>query len=725
MTYSITEIEKQFAQHSQTLSNKIHEYEAKLVNYPNVFQEFQQKVASKGKIDLKDDPLYPDHVEAKKKFNEFLELLKVDLEKLDNDEGKKILDEYKNLNSELQTLRRFAEFYNTYYTFTKNMDKFKNQLKIFCEKNKTLSSETKIQLEEYANFIEQLILFYQNLNLPSSIQADIPSTIQKLVEKLQSKEFTTYVFMLNELIMSQTEIDELLRPLSRELISVKVEEESLNPSNMYTSMPMQYLTKMPLIFRDISSDLNKIPNIDKAKDLAKTAQDLANKNSHSVNNQRAMYEDISKTMSNPKLTWQEKKIFFLRSILELHLNTPLQEIVFTKYSRNFFSTYLREIVEHEYKDKPKVLAALGVRELNENLFANPNYDAKLFENLFQETKDPFWLVLKSTLPVNELCPLNIKVDAYIQLAAHFSDGQLGKTEKYIGALNMAQDAYAIVNQFPVPEMIELIKKTFNFSQVDKSDIDPGKSKLFGGWILLKILKKEKKDPQAAKQAMEICNGLRDAQFSEQKSPLHRSMLSMLKRSKTEKLDSSPATGAAAAAIIDENPLTSLESNSSATNSDDDYLLIGDDISSDVLSEEIERDSEMDNILSKLFDFLDNKITIKEKNQNSQPAKLEQDPPPKKQGLARQSYFNTVPTLESDKTILSELKQTIVRSFTQDEREELCTKILRNRFFQNTIKLFIQENSELLSKFFKTPNDITVTELMNNLLKLNDRLSPRI
>lgn len=217
---------------------------------------------------------------------------------------------------------------------------------------------------------------------------------------------------------------------------------------------------------------------------------------------------------------------------------------------------------------------------------------------------------------------------------------------------MAQNAYAVANQYPHEDLSMLIESTFNFSS-ESSDQRRSKNlaanhSQFGPWIQSKIKEKEVKD-LTAHLALEICDDLRKMDIhSPESKPLQRAMVSMLKRKAVDAtLFAEADLGNDASALPIRAPLSEPDIDSS---SDSDYLELGEDEEDDYLDIGPELKKQIDesvteasgqigreSVIEELIAHLEKSIQIREESRRIEkelsPAKVEK-PPQARLGLAR-------------------------------------------------------------------------------------------
>lgn len=721
MTYDMKIINDEYDIKSSIFTKLESSLNTDLNRYPDIVFEYQKKYAEDHNLDSSQILMPNSPTEAKENLQKFLENISADKE-----EGQRILKDIKQIRAKLQTIMRFTEFFGTYHTFSKNMHKFKTSLETLLQESKTMKANDKLQIQEYTQAIENLLVAYQNMKLADCIGLSPLATIQALVDKLKSREFSHFKTAMSESILYGDKIQSSLTQYKDELGRITVDREKLMPPNFYTIMPFQYFLKMPLFFRDLQKSFESEGDADAEKEHAVQAFDLADHYSQSINKEKAIYDEITKGVLELNGKDKELKVFLLRSILELHLNSPLQTIEAIHYTQNFFSPFIKELIHDKYKSSPEVLAALGVSSLNDNFFEFSKYNPALLNDLYIKTKDPLWLVLKSTLEVNDKFTPKDKIETYIMLSELFYNGELGKTEKYYGALNMAQDTYAIAQRFPQRELVERAKESFNFSSTkDQAKYkDHAKAQHFGSWILAKINKKIAKGDPSSLSAKEICEALQNVNLKAPASKLHP-MVSMLRR-KPSSPNRLEHASAAETAPEDKHPPAEYESSSSSDNSeyislegdsDDDYLVI-------LPNEPIEQTSDVfvqEKLAHDIIEYLEEFVSLRETNRaesasvDHSKASIQQ-----KTGLAPHSrgFFASKQDVNYDRKLLERLRQVFIGQYA-DDIGNLKLEILRFPPFQKSLKDFIKDErySGTLNMLMSEPSEnkvMTPSELLDNL-----------
>lgn len=171
-----------------------------------------------------------------------------------------------------------------------------------------------------------------------------------------------------------------------------------------------------------------------------------------INEQKRAFEGASMSideLSSVGLDSKDKKVIALRRILNTRLNSALKP-THTEVSITILKNMLFDAYPEYFAPVDEVSAAAAAQ----NPFGTPhNLDPSTFQyrdlnKRYQETQDPLWLVLISTMPVRRgFFTLVQKTKAYIDIASAFWKGDLGAKDKYKGAFLMAEIAFGLIALF--------------------------------------------------------------------------------------------------------------------------------------------------------------------------------------------------------------------------------------------------------------------------------------
>lgn len=162
------------------------------------------------------------------------------------------------------------------------------------------------------------------------------------------------------------------------------------------------------------------------------------------------------------------KYIVLDKILSLNLGTMLQKdehyhgyvqtLLTHAYPEFFAMSDTRFVIQTIQHDKgnalyTKINTALGydISQPNaiETRIDTRQLNKDMLTQLYNETKNPLWLVLKSTKPIDDTFTANDKIDAYRELGVScFNREIVNRSEKYPLMLKLTKAAYIVASEHP-------------------------------------------------------------------------------------------------------------------------------------------------------------------------------------------------------------------------------------------------------------------------------------
>ncbi|HBD7102423.1 TPA: hypothetical protein ACT96X_001646 [Legionella pneumophila] len=432
--------------------------------------------------------------------------------------------------------------------FSADMQHLKNILITLSGNSPITENEQKI-IDKYIQKIDKLVQLYNELNdrYPLIIDKNTSpeDVIKGLNEKYMDPQFYAMMEMLASLEYDREKINSISVKYEHALIRKNIEYNQarttlapiLNPDNpirgtqtrditSFTIMPMQNLPRISMVIRAVNEQLIKFRDTDPAPDyhvneehveapktpnaaienlLTLTSGCLGRSGPKNTELQKrigeqtvANYVEALYSSRDSGASVEHKKTFFLREILNLNLNTPIEKDTDARVKD--FPSYLETILVQCYpeifalnpKEKFSIKAssnaeryinihkAIGADIMGEEVHEiklNPaQFNAARLDELYKLDHNPLWLVLKSTKPIDSNFTAEDKVKAYIELAQSYKAQKIGETKKYSGAYNMAQAAFAIAQKNP--ECQKLVDDAFG----PKSEL--------GQWIISKHSKQD-------------------------------------------------------------------------------------------------------------------------------------------------------------------------------------------------------------------------------------------
>ena len=723
MVYDIELIKTKYEEKKATIAGWKTESDAWMKGFPQKVYDLQQQTAQKFGIEF-DLPI-PSETEPASEAKDKLRKLRAFLQSDDPNiaESSQILHTYEQTKVRQATANQLTEFFKTYQTFTENMEIYQRLLQSMADKE-TVDETEKKQIKRGIRELDTLISAYQALSLTDCIHATPLETMEALATRVSSRAFEDYAAGMFELVFETSIVGTILHHHANEFKKLAIENNLVIPSvDNYTLMPMQYIAKLPLLFRDLKQKFDAESNANTVKEpyikaalQASDSFNVVDQYCKALNTQKRFLEQLEQKMEQKG---KDNKEVLLRGILDLHLNTPLQEGVVSDFVSAFISDRLRQIITEHYPMNEDILKALGISNMDENCFEVSRYDAAGLLKLFLETKDPLWLVLMSTSDVNENCSLKQKVEAYIGLAEQFYKGKLGKTEKYYGALNMAQDAYALANATPdKKDLVERVKRAFGFSDEDfkpRTCKAQAESKQFGPWIQFKIKEhasetKGHKNPRA-QAALRICDDLKSVVIDSAKPEtyLERASVSMMGKKEKDLNVGFDDSSSDDAEFVSETP-----------SSDDGYIDVYEDgAPSSLVANAHDPDTavaaekkvtDREGVIKKLINHLESYIQQKEPKDKKEPLEIT--------ALHRGRLFRVVhkASFDAERMAVNELKALLLEG-KHSENAGSLQRGLNGGGLHHTIALFMKDNPDDVNLLIGAGESGTssVLDLVSNLL----------
>lgn len=378
------------------------------------------------------------------------------------------------------------------------------------------------EIKTYLEQLDKVLLAYQDLRLMDCItqSESLAAVVLALQEKITKGLFGHYAESLSHLALCQESMQQRFLPYEKQIKSFiafnAVVKDYLGSLGAYALIPMQHLTRLPLLMMEVKDQFIKasqlttvdkrigevIPVIEKELTYFKGLAMECNEKMRAQSLSKATCVETATDEMDKKKPAQRRE-FLLKSILKLNLNNPLEQREANEVV--FFDAYLKCLLAKAYpkgfsedgtvlkgsqfNDRDNkyqlVLSALGIFDARKIVFNPELFNPKQLDALFKLDKNPLWLVLKSTIPVSEQFSAEQKISTYIELAQAFFNKQMGATQKYLGAFDMARAAYAI--KTTDPEVIQRRDKVFlPFVSVENAR-DLGKKGQFGNWMVMKPL----------------------------------------------------------------------------------------------------------------------------------------------------------------------------------------------------------------------------------------------
>ncbi len=382
-----------------------------------------------------------------------------------------------------------------------------------------LGNEESFMYDQYMKHIKEVILAFQELNLTEDTLTPSVSPEEALValkNKILSPEFTKLTEAEIKLIHSKKSMEGMYLPrkASWDQISRKISQE-VGFSNFFDiraplTSPHQYITRLPLMTKEIDKNFKKLHKLEHAEDLEQADDlgtavstqlfDRAQEFANDVNRREAVLEDMvdipAHVIEQLRSPGRSGSVALCQEILKINAHNPVTGDYKTR--GEYFPTYLTQLLIIGSTANSIDLTslegqqALGVDpDSSEQMYDPKNFNPAMLQKLFEKDHNPIWLVLKSTIPVSEHFSPSQKIIAYINLAAQYSAKQFGETGKYLGAYEMAKAAIAVAKEYPGKETDYLIDFAFSPFQTKATIGDQLQNGQFGNWIVAKTEKKQR------------------------------------------------------------------------------------------------------------------------------------------------------------------------------------------------------------------------------------------
>ena len=395
-----------------------------------------------------------------------------------------LLSDFQRLNNQLSVLRGWVD--------THGKNNKKGQL---------------ATIDMYLEKLNSLISSYEHLpSLIASINDDgtgmePEQLLEKIGARVQSPEYIQIMDQLGELVVYQTEMNEIYMMHRTELLTSEDYNQARKSSKVmgnsrseqrreisdFTSMPFQNLLRIAMPIRELNKDAKHFkstnpdyyipeqqvpeknnPKIQHFIDITSEAAERVGEAVEVVDNKIDAIKSAKAEFSKlpAKMKEEKKQGLMLRAILNLNLNSPLQNNTYASVVAP--SAYLKTVLTQAYpelflldpRNGIKVVAqdpstyidihkAIGIDLLklheaapNKTITLNPEkFDAKILDELYKDTKNPLWLVLKSTKPINETFTAVQKIQSYAELAVVFKEAK-----DPVAASTLAQAALAVAQE---------------------------------------------------------------------------------------------------------------------------------------------------------------------------------------------------------------------------------------------------------------------------------------
>lgn len=397
-----------------------------------------------------------------------------------------------------QIIGALHEFLEKNLVYIENMRKTHTLLRdLETRPEVQLAPQQALIYSRYLLAIERTILSFQDLNLIGAYWDEHSSkflppneVLINLVQKTGAlKEFVKQVTTLAHL---QLPMNDLYRdhvqewkPIEREL--GKEFSTYIDLSALFT-LSVQHIPRLPLMAKEIakrfSNTTNEVESY--ATDFLKQTEAFSEQFNTEAGILQKIRLDVEQAKHAIKHDHKPAPIILSKAILKFNLNNPQVDELTNRLQLLGFDAHLRDLLNSASLPTNEIInSALGINYGEGISSYDPkNFNAKKLQELFEQTKNPAWLALKTLIPVSEHFSTLEKIQAYIDMAAQYAAKALDKKGKYLGAYEMAKAAYAIAEQEPTPEVIGLAKRAF-CPQDGKQNVKNGQ---FGNWIVAKSRK---------------------------------------------------------------------------------------------------------------------------------------------------------------------------------------------------------------------------------------------
>lgn len=419
------------------------------------------------------------------------------------------------INKKINLINAIAETCSSESKFNHDMQVFKDTLEYSLEPSvmfsETVTAEERHEIEAYLKLVNIFLESYKNRNF-SSILKDENISISDALEGLHTLfagELSNgkYAENLTTLIdfHAKHRLENLFqgedRPGLAALLKFRTEGQGVAG---YTSKPLQRLQSYQLLTSAIVNTLKETKALRPDSLSESSATDDWRAESASLEEQLNIAQKIaicSKELTHfteqglgllkirllveaemeqvKRLPRAKKATAILRNILELHVHHPLDTVRSDK--KAYIDIYLSLVLKHGYPDlfefndnnqfkinnklpdktHDNIHSALGLSDDQAPFSLHPDqFNVQILQDLYKNTHNPLWLVLKSTAPVSEKYPAIEKVNTYKQLAELFiqKPGKnpqqvLNTPNKPTDVFNLAEAADALAQDDPACKLI--------------------------------------------------------------------------------------------------------------------------------------------------------------------------------------------------------------------------------------------------------------------------------
>ena len=492
-----------------------------------------------------------------------------------------------------------------------------------------LTSLEKGRIKDYLDTIEAVVSAYNGLDIPTLFKnrSDVTALTIELLKKVNSPAFVSYQAKVTDLMKLNPSIDALqLKYPERMWVLFDVYMQAFERGNYvsgnfhsvrdYTSKSMQCTTKYPILMSPIEKRFKRENVSEELTKLISDATQTVSTNATNVNEAIRAQENadniatFARQLAGVEMAQfkKEPKIGLLQAILKLNLNNPKEDA--SSDAVKGFDAYVKALLVVAYESSVTIddnsfqikvsgelcnddgtrlglmLEALGINA-DDNKNGRVVFDPSRFNEdkldllIEKEAKNGLWLVLKSTMPVTTTFTALDKIETYIDLAGQFFEGNIGKTDKYLGAYAMAEASIAMAKAFPSEETYNAVKKAFEPTAEELADTalkSLVENKQYGNMILAKHsdhdkLNLKKKDRQEMRELLSSLT----LRVSEP-TLLSSSVLSNSDKEVTSSMDTSSELGDGLP--LESQSLSPIETNDSDNGSSSDVTNLVEDESSE-------------------------------------------------------------------------------------------------------------------------------------------------
>ena len=446
------------------------------------------------------------------------------------------------------TVESLSEFFDVSLKYVKKMSDLHQMLEHFQDtpEFKNMNSEQSLTYNHYLGDVEQVLVVFDALRLVeaiSSLDASPALVLSSLNDKITGVMFNQFTEAAKKLVFSQKAMTELysehqgdLDPYFKRLSQDMGLPLFMNIASYFLET-IQYVLRLSILVKAISESFEKEKKLGFADPEALTlafAQQLScvtTTLAQTTNEEMRMREVLDKGLLDIDIrigherSPSKRQVMVCKAILSLNMNMTPQLDLVNRVEADYFDIYLKkslalaypeqfefeagcftfnttgELVQERQPDRyVDIVKALGIDcGADQWTFDAKRFDVETLDGLFLNDGNPLWLVLKSTIPVGDEFTSTQKIQAYIDVAEQYAHKKIGKTDKYLGAYEMAKAAYAVAAEFPTEENINLAKAAFEPHRLMVGNTSKEQQdRNLGDWIRSKIIKYEK---QASKRAI--------------------------------------------------------------------------------------------------------------------------------------------------------------------------------------------------------------------------------